>query len=390
MAKVKVDASIVANTMEQLKNQPAPVESFSKTDDEAYPVWRPEAMKAYLVYVPMTPVRTNADGTLTEDPLRTWVHNISANGMFTDVRCFNGFTNETLGFDGTCPFCEAAQECGQAYYKKLEFEAKRMGISEIKNNPALESIRTKLNSERVVKRADEYVTFPIVVLSETPSVGLTEADMKNFKVYYMDMRYATYEEKILKTLTSQVPPIAIAPSGAPFGKMFVFNYVYNTNGAKANNRDAVRNAQYSPITDMNYYASAKVYTDYAEQLAASFTNEKAVEVIKAKQLWYHDDYVKHADSVMFTTRAFLSAMNDNTTNPAMTGFEQTLSTFGNVTPVGISAEAPAPAQLGVAPAGVAQAAGVMPTMAQGVGVMPTMNVTNGAVAPQIGAVGVVQ
>lgn len=381
MAKRKVEASLIASTMQALKNQPAPNENYAKSEDPNFPVWRPEVKKQYLVYVPMTPCRTDANGTVVADPLMTWQHATQSNGGFSSIRCFNGIVNETLGFDGTCPLCEAAKECGQEYMMKLNFEATKLGISEVKDNPALEATRTKLNGERAVKRAEEYITFPIVVLSETPQNALTQEDMANFKVYYMEMRKSTYDEKIVKALESQIPPIAIEPSNAPFGKLFTFNYNYNSNGQEPNIRDAVRNVQYTPVNNMPYYQSMAAFINYAENLAKEFTNEKAIEVIKASQLWYHEDYVKTTDTIMLQTRAFIASAQTGTT-PAMNGIEQTLSNFGAT---------PAPAMIGGATPAVPQLGAVAtPTVSAGMGtaqpVAPTMAQPATPVAPQIGAV----
>lgn len=399
MAKRKIDSALIASTMQALKEQPAPNESFAKSEDPNYPVWRPEVKKQYLVYFPMTPCRRDANGVVVADPLTTWQHATQSNGGFANIRCFNGFANEALGFDGTCPLCDAAKECGQEYSMKLNFEASRLGISEVKDNPALEGTRTKLNSERAVKRAEEYITFPIVVLTENPQIPLRPEDKDNFKVYFMEMRKSTYDEKIVKILESQVPRIAIEPSDAPFGKLFTFNYNYNSNGAEPNIRDAVRNVQYTPVVSMEYYQSVAPLLAHAEELAKTFTNEKAVEVIKASQLWYHDDYVKTTDTIMLQTRSFIASAQTGAT-PMMTGIEQTLSAFG-ATPApasigGVTAPAleavPAPASTPVAASvSVAPQIGAAPTTAPmgvpatpQIGAAPAPAVT--PVAPQIGAV----
>lgn len=398
--KRKVDASLISGMMDALKNQPAPNEGFSKTDDPNFPVWRGEVKKNFLIYVPMTPVRKTADGTMVADPLVTWQHAVHANGGYSSARCFNGIVNETLGFDGVCPLCEAAKECGEEYFAKLAFEAKRLGINEnqIKDNPALEGTKTKLNNERAVKRAEEFITFPIVMLSDDATVPLTQESTNNFKVFYFEIRRGTYEDKMLKAINSQVPPMTIGCPESPFGKIFAFNYNYDSKGQEPNIRDAVRNVQYAPVTSVEYYNSIAPLLQYAEQLAAGFTNEKAVEVLKASQIWYKEDYQKMTDNAMLTTRTFLASANSAGAVPMQNGIEQTLSAFSvNSAPAQIAPTVPtmtgaAPAASQAVPTAVpdANAVGTAP-MAVGTAPAPVAPMADAVamatpVAPQIGAV----
>lgn len=306
MTKRKVNPELIAQMSAELKAQEAPASAFSKSEDTAFPVFSVPTEKQLIVYIPRTPVVTKtADGVEVENPCISYQHAVRDGKSYTNIRCINGLHNGVLGFDGDCPLCNAVGEAYQVYSKKLAIRAAAMHIDITKDssNPVLLPVKQELGGEMPVKKAEKFYTVPIVVLSEDPSKPINPAD---FKVYYWDVREQHLKDKLYKSLSAGLTTIGSAAVDEPtmFGRFYVFDYRYDTKGATANKMMAAKNVQYTVLDGAQLNLTQ--FVPAMEQLASTFTVEKAVDVVKSNQLWYKEDLVQKTDDIMAASRAFLA------------------------------------------------------------------------------------
>ena len=377
MVKRKVDANLIAQMSAELKAQEAPASAYSKTDDANFPVFSVPLDKQLIVYIPKTPVTVNADGVEVENPCISYQHAVRDGNSYANIRCINGLHNDALGFDGDCPLCNAVSEAYQVYSKKLAIRAKALHVDITKDssNPLLQPVKTELAGEMPVKRAEKFLTFPIVVLTEDATKPI---DPKDFKVYFWDVREQHLKDKFYKALNAGNISLGAAPTAAavsPFGRFFSFDYRYDTKGAQPNKMQAAKNVQYTML-DGNALGIAQ-FIPTLENLAAPFTDAKAVEVVRSVQLWYKEDLQKRTDDIMGASRAFLlqadTAVADipAVADTAQFGAAAQLSAYG-----GVAATPAIPGAVATAP--VAPVAPVAPTVATAPTTAPT--------TPIIGAV----
>lgn len=399
MTKRRVDSALISQMSAELKAQEAPASAFAKSDDTAFPVFSVPLEKQLIVYIPRTPIVTKtADGVEVENPCVSYQHAVRDGKSYTNIRCINGLHNDVLGYDGDCPLCNAVSEAYQVYSKKLAIRAAAMhiDISKDSSNPVLQPVKQELGGEMPVKRAEKFYTVPIVVLSEDPSKPINAAD---FKVYYWDVREQHLKDKLFKSLSAGLTTIGTATVEAPsmFGRFYVFDYRYDTKGATANKMLAAKNVQYTVLDGNQLNLTQFVPT--MEQLAATFTVDKAVEVVKSNQLWYKEDLEQKTDDLMAASRAFLAQAEAVGVAPvaetaAIGGAQYTaaaqLEAFGGATaPTVPNVAMPAPTAMpaqGVAAIPTAQVAPMgSPNVATTPTPAPAPAVATAPVTPSIGA-----
>jgi hypothetical protein len=208
-----------------------------------------------------------------------------------------------LGYDGSCPACEAVKDCWALYNRKLEAEAKELGIDpQNDSGDVLKSARRKILDEMDMKGTEEYVTFPIVII---PTIeGSIKPDPKalnNLQVQFVVWTKKRYEKNIIGALDS-----LMENPGHPGGMFWVWKFSYDTGGKQANARDSAKNAKYMPITDGNFLNVLNPAKATLDKAAADFTNEKANEVIISNQFMYKEDLEDRVNKIMAKTRNLLS------------------------------------------------------------------------------------
>ena len=110
-----------------------------------------------------------------------------------------------------------------------------------------------------MKGAEEYVTFPIVIIPTKGKMQPTDDAIDNLRVEFVTWRRKRYEDNILAALdTLMVNP------GHPAGMYWVWKFSYNTEGKQANARDSAKNAKYVPITDSGAMAFLNKFTALEE------------------------------------------------------------------------------------------------------------------------------
>ena len=302
----KVDVNLLAQLNAGAEKQEVKKGGFSRTTDPNFPVFSTPVNKDILVYIPMTNVVSTENGSEMK-LLNVHTHTYREGNYTGMLRCISGLEggvySEVLGYDGTCPACEAVKDCWALYNRKMEAEAKKLGVDpQNDTGEVLKSVRRKILDEMDMKGTEEYVTFPIVIIpTQEKPIKPTPAALKNLQVQFVVWTKKRYEKNILGALES-----LMNNPGHPGGMFWIWKFSYDTAGKQANARDSAKNAKYMPITDANFLNAMAPGKAALEQAAAAFTNEKASEVVISNQYMYKEDLDEKVNKIMAKTRNLLS------------------------------------------------------------------------------------
>lgn len=303
MARRIVDTSMLQQLVEHSQSQDVQRGS-PRTLDPRFPVFSTPVNQDLLVYIPRTNVVATENGE-TMQMLHSFIHQGKIGKQFVFLRCISGLAGnpvfEQLGYDGVCPACEAMTEVWELFNLKLQAEARRMGIDP-QDDPhnALKPIRDKLLQEMDLGAAEEYVTFPIVVIP-TKARGIPADDwQQNLQPMFVHWRKKRYDSAITDSLQQ-----LMTNPGHPAGRFWIWKYTYDTGGRQPNARDAARNAKYMIIQDPQMLEALKSIIPFAEEKAKGFTLLKAAEVVVANQFMYKDDMIVELNKIMARTRRLL-------------------------------------------------------------------------------------
>ena len=302
----KVDVNLLAQLNAGAEKQEVKKGGFSRTTDPNFPVFSTPVNKDILVYIPMTNVVSTENGSEMK-LLNVHTHTYREGNYTGMLRCISGLEggiySEVLGYDGSCPACEAVKDCWSLYNRKMEAEAQKLGVDpQNDTGEVLKSVRRKILDEMDMKGTEEYVTFPIVIIpTQEKSIKPTPDALKNLQVQFVVWTKKRYEKNIIGALES-----LMNNPGHPGGMFWMWKFSYDTGGKQANARDSAKNAKYMPITDgafLNAMAGGKAAL---EQAASAFTNEKASEVVISNQYMYKEDLEDRVNKIMAKTRNLLS------------------------------------------------------------------------------------
>jgi hypothetical protein len=302
----KVDVSLLAQLNAGAEKQEVKKGGFSRTTDPNFPVFSTPINKDILVYIPMTNVVQTENGSDMK-LLNVHTHTYREGNITGMLRCISGLEggvfSEALGYDGTCPACEAVKDCWALYNRKLDAEAKKLGIDpQNDTGDVLKATRRKILDEMDMKGTEEYVTFPIVIIpTQEGSIKPAPDALKNLQVQFVVWTKKRYEKNIIGALDS-----LMENPGHPGGMFWVWKFSYDTGGKQANARDSAKNAKYMPITDGNFLNVLNPAKATLDKAAADFTNEKATEVIISNQFMYKEDLEDRVNKIMAKTRNLLS------------------------------------------------------------------------------------
>lgn len=334
MARRVVDMSLLQGLVQGSQNQEVN-KGTPRTTDPNFPVFTTPINQDIIVYFPMVNVVTTENGTDMQ-VLKSHIHEARVGKSFTSVRCISGLAGgvfDQLGYDGSCPACDAMQEVWELYRVKLNAEAKRLGIDP-QNDPqdVLKPAREKILSEMDLKNAEEYVTFPVVIIPTAGKFQPAPDAMEKMQAVFVHWRRKRYNDAILSALDS----LMVNP-GHPGGMFWLWKFSYDTKGKQANARDSAKNAKYTPITDQSALALFEPFREAAEEKAKEFTLVKAAEVVVANQFLYKEDLEAEVNKIMARTRNMLElAKMGGMQQPALgagqpagqLGFANPLANFG--------------------------------------------------------------
>lgn len=317
-----------------------PKKPFGSTDAK-YPLFKTPVGENLLVYIPTLNVVNLPEGGEYMNILETCVHDFKVGKQFGTIPCIAGISDddpmaEELGYTGhTCPACDAVAECWQLIDKKVNAIASELGVDP-QNDPEekIKPYRSKAIAEMAIRNTSQIVTFPIVVIPHKKLIP-TEDAMEKMQTYFVTMTKQRFNEKVCAGLSA-----LMYNPGHIGGKFMLWQFVYDTKGQTPNARDAAKNAVFNIVTDSQALEKYEPYKAKAEEIASSFTNLKALEVLTALECKDYNSIVNDVNRVMKTTRAILAVNGDNDTSalPSTVAAEKALESFGatDVTNLGVS------------------------------------------------------
>lgn len=351
--KRKVDANLLAGLVQGAEGQEIS-KGIQRTTDPRFPLFKTPVNENILVYIPRTNVIPSENGE-TMKMLEAHLHDYKSGKMYGQLRCINGLAGgvfEQLGYDGACPLCEAMQDEWKLYNLKLEMEAKKLGVDP-QNDPTnlLQTAKTRILSEMSLSNADEYVTFPIVIIPTSGKMQPTPDAKDKLQVVYVHWKKKRYNDSIESALDT-----LMENPGHPAGLFWMWNFTYDTQGKQPNARDSAKNAKYTPITDGKAVAKLESLIEKCEEVASEFTIVKAAEVIVANQFMYKEDLQVETDKKMVKTRQMIELAESTggvgqpqigaqaTSTNVLSGFTGT--TLGVEGDLGVSTPSANPVQFG--------------------------------------------
>lgn len=308
------------------------------TLDPNFPLFEVLVNDKALVYVPdYTVVNPNGESELMMD--KAAFHNIVHKNEYLKIRCANGIVEDSLGFDGTCPLCEATSESWDLVNMEWEAAAKRNSFDPGDDKKLHQAEWDSVRSGMAVSNPAVYVTFPIVVIDtivdaegkHTNSPKKDENGNISYKCYFYTVSHKKYEEVWLKSLEQygSDDPDADIPT-SPAGCFVTLDYTYqvkpNTQPSKMESAKAL-SVIYK--TWRNNAAWDEIAKALDEEFRA-FTPRKAVEVLVDNQIYDMEELQNVTDSVMKSTRDKLALYNisSQSLTTAVSSAEQALESFG--------------------------------------------------------------
>lgn len=311
--------------------------------DPDYPVFDVPINQKVLVYIPNHTVQ-NPDGTIGLRMDKFAAHPVIDGSSFADIRCSQGVVVNELGLDGSCPLCDSMQEVWSLYNHEYADIAKTKGI-----DPKSPEAQTDLKQDRidlinsmVIKAADVWYTFPIVVIDCEEKDGVlttipkkdAEGKISGTPMWY-SIRERTYLEKWKAGFDSLEPDDGIVPTN-PAGLWAILNFTYTP---KSGNHDKMGSAKSLKVTFKTMAGYAE-WANYYDTLTAEWTPAKAGEVVVLDVVRDMTEMCEVRDSLMKPVRDKL-AMYELAHKPQVGGApavssstaENALAGFGGGTPV---------------------------------------------------------
>lgn len=312
----KVDMSLISELNKGAENQVVKGGN-AKSIDPKFPVFATPINEDILVYIPKTNVIKTENGEELK-LLHSHLHSFVNGKRFGQFRCITGLAGgpfDQLGYDGTCPACDAMGEVWDLYNKKIATEATRMGVVDPQNDPTdmLKGVKEKARKEMDLQTAEEYVTFPVVIIPQKERFVPTDDAKDTLKVQFVTWRKSRYDKNIGAAVEEGIDG---DPLESPAGVFWSWKFTYDTQGKPANARDSAREAKYTVLNTAGKLAGLKKLEKVCEEAAKEFTNEKAIEVIVANQFMYKEDLEAEVGKVMAKTRGLLEASNINSVTSA--------------------------------------------------------------------------
>ena len=314
-----------------------------KSYDADFPVFEVPINQKVLAYIPNHTIM-NPDGSVGLRMDKFAAHPIIDGRSYGDIRCSQGVVVDELGLDGSCPLCDAMQDCWNLYNHEYADVAKTKGIDpqSPEAQEGLKQDRIDLINSMVIKQADIWYTFPIVVIECEEKDGVmttipkrdAEGKIKGTPMWY-SIRERTYMEKWGAGFDSLEPEDGIMPS-SPAGLWTILNFTYTS---KSGNHDKMGSAKSLKVT-FKTMAGYEQWATYFDQLTEVWTPGKAQEVVVLDAVRDMDEMKQVADTLTKPVRdklAMYELGNAAATGaPAIgtnTSADNALAGFGGATPV---------------------------------------------------------
>lgn len=310
-----------------------------RTYDPNFPVFEIPVNQKVLAYVPNHTIQ-NADGSFSLLMDKFAGHDCVLNKReYLRIRCTSGLESESLGLDGSCPFCSAVSEVWDLANKEFSAIARSKGL-----DPEDENTRVSLKSDweavkgnMAVRGGVVYVTFPIVVVECEVKDGKTTSTPKKDANGYINaqpMWYTcsekVYKDKWLKALET-APTDDDVPPDSPAGLWVILNYEYDDPSGKHNKMISAQKLA------VGYKSMSQAYDAWAtkfDEITEAWTPAKAVEVLVDNSLRDMEEQTSACDEIMRSTRDKLrmfeigASASVTPTEGAIADGESALSSFG--------------------------------------------------------------
>lgn len=275
-----------------------------KTYDADYPVFDIPVNQKLLVYVPNHTIM-QPDGSIGLRMDKFAAHPIIDGRSYGNVRCTQGIVVDSLGLDGSCPLCNASNEVWDLYHREYESIAKAKGIAtdSPEAKEGLKEDRKTLAQSMVIKQAEVWYTFPIVVIEcEEKDGQLTTTPKKTAdgqivgKPCFYSIREKTYIDKwepAFETVDSDELPTH------PGGRWVILNFTYpsqNGQHTKMGSANALK------VGFKTMGADYKSWEQYFDDMTKEWTPEKAQEVVVLDAIRDMEETQEIADNLLKPVR----------------------------------------------------------------------------------------
>ena len=345
----KVLSEAAQNAITQASAQQTGKSVRIKSYDADFPVFDVPINQKILVYIPNHTI-VGPDGSVGLRMDKFAAHPVIDGRTYGDVRCTQGVIAEDLGLNGSCPLCEGMQECWNLYNHEYADVAKSKGIDpkSPEAKETLKSDRMDLINKMVIKQADVWYTFPIVVIDCEEKDGVLTTIPKKDKdgrisghPMWYSIRERTYAEKWQAGFDSLDTEDGVVPEN-PAGLWAILNFTYTPKSGK---HDKMGSAKALKVTfkTMNGYTE---WENYFDQLTEAWTPAKAMEVVVLDVIRDMDEMNQVADTLLKPVRDKLAMYSLSAGAPATPAVssqsaENALAGFGGATPVEAQPTAPA-------------------------------------------------
>lgn len=318
--------------------------------DPDYPVFEIPINQRVLVYVP-NHTEIDPDGAVSLRMDKFAAHAVIDGRNFDDIRCTSGIVLPELGLDGTCPLCNAMSEVWDLYGKEYSSIAKSKGIDpqSPEAQEGLKEERKNLVRNMVLKNADVWYTFPIVVIDCLEKDGkLTITPKKDAtgrisgKPMWYSIRERTYIDKWIPAfdaLSDGEGIESVEVPTTPAGMWAVLNFTYTPKSGKHDRMGSAKNLSVTFKTNMTGYDE---WAEYFDKLTEGWNAEKAMNTLVLDALRDMEEMNQVCDHLMKPVRDKLALYNITGSLAEVSApAENTLAEFGG-TPVIPKAEGATP------------------------------------------------
>lgn len=254
-----------------------------KSYDPEFPVFDIPINQKLLVYVPNHTVMM-PDGSVGLRQDKFAAHPIIDGRTYGNVRCSQGVVVDSLGLDGSCPLCSANNEIWDLYHAEYKAIAKTKGIS-IEAPEAKEGLkedRKKLAQDMVIKSAEVWMTFPIVVIECEEKDGMLTTTPKTTpegqivgKPYFYTIREKTYIDKWVPAFDTVATEDGDTPTH-PGGRWVILNFTYTPQSGQ---HTKMGSANALKVAFKTMGESYNAWADHFDKMTEAWTPAKAQEVV---------------------------------------------------------------------------------------------------------------
>lgn len=304
MKPVKLSEKAAENISGQLQKQEETTAAPKSLDPKRFPVHEIPVGVKELIYVPNhTYLDEEGKEHLRMD--KPLIHAAKDGRRFLYFRCIQGIVDDEAGFDGTCPLCEATSDAWDLANYQIKEDCEARGLNpEDKENKQVKDIRSSRFNDMVLKNAQRYYTFPIVVFQTEKNLGKTpiydEKGSPIFQIMWYTISEAQYNKKWVTTLEAMEDD----PSH-PGGHFFLLDYSFTPKNGEPNKRDAAQNLAVHARTLFKGEAGDKVRATL-DKLTEDWTPEKAMETVINNLLYSPEDLDEAQETIMSGTRNMLN------------------------------------------------------------------------------------